>query len=339
MNKAELRDWVCRMPKAELHMHIDGSLEASRMLSLAKKHGVDLPYTSEAEVQNAYDFHDLQSFLDLYYLGASVLRDEEDFYFLMMDYLERCRADNIVHCEIMVEPQTYFPNGVDFDTFMKGFERAIAEANATWGQSVVLILSLLRHTPEDECLAVLEQARPWRHAFTAIGLASSERGHPPEKFERLYAAAKSEGYALTIHAGEEGPAEYIWTSLKSLGVARIDHGVRCTEDDALMDFLAEEKIPLTVCPLSNTRLKVYQTMHEHPVLTLLARGLCVTINSDDPAYFGGYLNANYLALLDTFEPSPQVFVELARNSFQAAFLEDTQRDAFLQTLAKWESAA
>ena len=319
--------WLAGLPKTELHLHIDGSLQAPRLLELAARHGVDLPYASVAEVEAAYDFSDLQSFLDLYYLGASVLRDENDFYLLMRDYLESCREQNIVHCEIMVEPQTYLPQGVTLATVLAGFERAIGEARTGWGQSVGLILSFLRHLPEDDCLACLEAADPFRQHFVAIGLASSERDFPPRGFERLYRAAAERGYALTAHAGEEGPAQFVRDCLDVLKVQRIDHGVRAVEDDDLVELLATRRVPLTVCPLSNLRLRVYDDLAAHPVLELLERGLCVTVNSDDPAYFGGDLMENFAALEASLGMGRDQALRLVRNGIEAAFLDPDAKAA------------
>ncbi len=312
--------WLAAMPKAELHLHIDGSLRAPRLLQLAEKHGVELPYASVEEVEAAYDFKDLQSFLDLYYLGASVLREEEDFYLLMQDYLGVCKAQNIVHCEIMVEPQTYTPQGVELGTVLAGFQRAIDEARAEWGASVGLILSFLRHLPEEDCLDALKAADPYRNSFVAIGLASSERDFPPAGFQRLYREAQERGYELTAHAGEEGPASFIRDALDLLKVSRIDHGVRAVEDDVLLEDLAARRVPLTVCPLSNVRLCVYDDMSEHRILDLLARGLCVTVNSDDPAYFGGDLLENFAALEADLGMTREQGLAFVRNSFEAAFL-------------------
>jgi adenosine deaminase len=319
--------WLAAMPKAELHLHIDGSLRAPRLLELAAKHGVDLPYATVEEVEAAYDFQDLQSFLDLYYLGASVLRDEEDFYLLMRDYLEVCRAQNIVHTEIMVEPQTYLPQGVALATVLAGFQRAIDEAQAHWSASVGLILSFLRHLPEQDCLETLRAADAHRDAFVAIGLASAERDFPPAGFQRLYREAGQRGYALTAHAGEEGPASYIRDALDLLQVTRIDHGVRAVEDEALLEDLAARRIPLTVCPLSNVRLRVYDNMTEHRILDLLDRGLCVTVNSDDPAYFGGDLLENFAAMERDLGMTREQGLALVRNAFEAAFLSADARSA------------
>lgn len=325
--------WLSGMPKAELHLHIDGSLRAPRLLQLGKKHGVSLPYGSVEEVEAAYNFSDLQSFLDLYYLGASVLRDAEDFYLLMKDYLQVCRVQNIVHCEIMVEPQTYLPQGVELGVVLEGFDRAIAEAKSGWGQSVGLILSFLRHLPEADCLEMLKAADPYRAHFCAIGLASAERDFPPAGFQTLYREAADRGYALTAHAGEEGPPGFIRDALQLLSVTRIDHGVRATEDEDLLHQLAADRVPLTVCPLSNVRLCVYDTLSEHRIFDLLGRGLCVTVNSDDPAYFGGDLLENFAALEAGLGMTKEQALLLVRNSFEAAFLQSDEKlslDARLQ---------
>lgn len=327
--------WLCGMPKAELHLHIDGSLQAARLLQLAAKNGVAIPYDTVESVEAAYNFKDLQSFLDLYYLGASVLRDEQDFYLLMKDYLDTCRAQNIVHTEIMVEPQTYLPYGVPVTTVLNGFRAAIADAKAEWGQSALMILSLLRHLSEDEALAMLNSVAPYREDFVAIGLASSEQGNPPGKFERLYKAAEEQGYQLVAHAGEEGPPEYIWEAIKLLGVDRIDHGVRCIEDPQLLQYLIEQQIPLTVCPLSNVRLRVFDTLADHNLLTMLDQNLCVTVNSDDPTYFGGFLNENFTALADALAMNKEQALQLAANSFKASFLSSEEQQQYLQTLENY----
>jgi len=324
--------WLSALPKAELHLHIDGSLQAHRLLSLAAKNNIELPYSTIAEVEAAYEFEDLQSFLDLYYLGASVLIEEDDFYHLMMDYLLKCKQQNIVHCEIMVEPQTYAPNGVSFKTMMDGFNRAITEAKSSWGQSVLLILSFLRHLSEAEALDTLKQAEPYRHHFAAVGLASAELGNPPEKFEKLYARARQQGYLATAHAGEEGPAEYIWNSLGSLQVQRIDHGVRCVEDPKLVTQLFKERTALTVCPLSNIKLRVFEKMQQHNILDMLEQGLAVTVNSDDPAYFGGYLNENFYALHKHLDMTQSQAQKLIENSFEVSFLSAQEKQTFLAQL-------
>ncbi len=328
-------DWVRAMPKAELHLHIDGTLEAGRLLSAASKHDVSIPYTDEASVLAAYDFADLQSFLDLYYLGASVIRDEEDFYNLTMDYLLKCREQNIVHTEIMVEPQTYTGNGIAFETVMNGTLRAVEEARLAWGQSVALTLSLLRHLSEQDCLDTLAEADTWREHFSGLGLASSENGNPPEDFVRLYDAARERGYYLTTHAGEEGPVVNIITSLDQLKVQRIDHGIRSTEDPELMQRLAKEQIPLTVCPFSNVRLKSFATLAEHNIMELFRAGLLVTVNSDDPAYFGGYLNENLIGMHEELGMTSEECVQLVRNGFAASMLADVDKQALIARLESW----
>ena len=332
MNKTELKSWLANAPKAELHLHIDGSLQASRMLSLAQKNDISLPYKTEAEVLAAYDFSDLQSFLDLYYLGASVLKDEQDFYHLMMDYLLKCKEQNVIHTEIMVEPQTYAPAGVSFATMMNGFKKAIDDAKAQWGQSVGLILSFLRHLSEEEALATLKEAEPFKDQFVAIGLASSEKGNPPAKFVNLYREAISQGYLTVAHAGEEGPADYIWASLNDLNVSRIDHGVRCVEDAELVEHLVKTRMPLTVCPLSNVRLCVFDKLADHNILDLLAKDVAVTVNSDDPAYFGGYMNENFLAMADELDLTFDQAYKLIANSFEASFVSDDVKQGFMQKL-------
>lgn len=324
-----LSELIVNLPKAELHLHIEGTLEPALMLELASKHKVSLPYNNLAEVEAAYNFDDLQSFLDLYYLGASVLRDEEDFYQLMWRYLEHCREDKVVHTEIMFDPQTHTERGIGFDVFMPGFVRAMRDAEAMWGQSCLLIMSFLRHLSEESAFQTLEQAQDYLGHIHAVGLDSSELGHPPEKFTRVFAAAKAQGLALVAHAGEEGPPEYIWSALENLKVDRIDHGVRCIEDDELVSHLAARKMPLTVCPQSNVKLRVFDTMADHNLLELLDAGLMVTVNADDPSYFGGYLNDNFHALVEALPVTHAHLIQLAENSIIASFLPDQQKKNWL----------
>jgi adenosine deaminase len=328
--KNKLKDWVAKLPKAELHLHIEGSLEPELMMSLAKKHAVDLPYTSIEEVIAAYDFHNLQSFLDLYYLGASVLRDEDDFYQLMLAYLQKCREDNVVHTEIMFDPQTHTERGVGFAIFMPGFVRAMQEAEQQWGQSSLLIMSFLRHMSEESALQTLEDAKDHLQHITAVGLDSSELGNPPEKFARVFAKAKDLGLKRVAHAGEEGPPAYVWEATNILDVQRIDHGVRSIEDASLVAHLVTNKIPLTVCPLSNTKLKVFAHMSEHNILDLLEQGLLVTVNADDPSYFGGYLNDNYHALIEHLDISQEQLRQMVKNSFSASFLTEEVKQRWLE---------
>ena len=308
------------MPKAELHLHIEGSLEPELIFRLAKRNGVTLAYPSVEALRAAYAFTDLQSFLDIYYAGASVLLKEQDFFDLAWAYFERAAADHIVHAEIFFDPQTHTARGVAIEEVIKGLDHACRRAHAELGISAKLILCFLRHLSEDDALETLEAALPHRHHFIGVGLDSGERGNPPEKFARVFAKARAAGLHVVAHAGEEGPPEYIRAALDVLGAERIDHGVRCTADPDLVARLARERTPLTVCPLSNVKLRVFATLADHNLPALLDAGLCATINSDDPAYFGGYLNQNFV---DTFDALPQLSARdaytLARNSFEASF--------------------
>ncbi len=308
------------MPKAELHLHIEGSLEPELIFRLAKRNGVTLAYPSVEALRAAYAFTDLQSFLDIYYAGASVLLKEQDFFDLAWAYFERAAADHIVHAEIFFDPQTHTARGVAIEEVIKGLDHACRRAHAELGISAKLILCFLRHLSEDDALETLEAALPHRHHFIGVGLDSGERGNPPQKFARVFAKARAAGLHVVAHAGEEGPPEYIRAALDVLGAERIDHGVRCTADPDLVARLARERTPLTVCPLSNVKLRVFPTLADHNLPALLDAGLCATINSDDPAYFGGYLNQNFV---DTFDALPQLSARdaytLARNSFEASF--------------------
>ena len=317
------------MPKAELHIHIEGSLEPELIFELARRNRVPLAYPDVDALRAAYAFSDLQSFLDVYYAGASVLLAEDDFRDMAMAYFRRAAADNVVHAELFFDPQTHTARGVPIGTVIAGLSRARAEAEATLGITSELILCFLRHLSEDEAFATLDAALPWREHFVGVGLDSSERGHPPEKFARVFARCGELGLHRVAHAGEEGPAAYIETALDVLAVERIDHGVRCVDSPALVERLARERVPLTVCPLSNVKLCVYRSMAEHVLPQLLARGLCVTVNSDDPAYFGGYLGANYEAL---FAAHPSLGARdawrLAANGFEASFASAERKAAW-----------
>ncbi|AXR06176.1 adenosine deaminase [Salinimonas sediminis] len=323
---------ISTLPKAELHLHIEGSLEPALMWQLAQKHQVILPYSSVAEIEAAYQFDSLQSFLDLYYAGADVLRDEDDFYQLMWSYLCRCREQNIVHAEIMFDPQTHTLRGVDYAVFMAGFDKAITQARQDWGMSVLLILSFLRHLSEAEAFDTLAQAAPYYSMISAVGLDSSELGHPPEKFARVFAKVRELGFKVVAHAGEEGPAEYIWQAIELLEVDRIDHGVRCQEDETLLALIKQRQIPLTVCPLSNLKLKVINDMAQHNILQLLDEGLLVTVNSDDPTYFGGYLNDNYVQLEQALAMNDAQLKQLLINSFKASFLPPAQQQQWIDQI-------
>ena len=327
---SNLVDLIRRLPKAELHLHIEGTLEPGMMMELAAKHGVQLPYSSVEIIKNAYNFSNLQSFLDLYYLGASVLRDEDDFYRLMSAYLERCRLEGIVHTEMMFDPQTHTSRGVDFSVFMSGFERARREALERSGVSSLLIMCFLRHLSQDEAISTLEASTPFRDQIYAVGLDSSEIGYPPEKFKDVFREAANYGYARVAHAGEEGSAKYISSALDVLEVVRIDHGVRCLEEPELVARLVSQQTPLTVCPLSNVRLCVYEHMRNHPILSMLEKGLNVSVNSDDPSYFGGYLVDNFAALESSLGMSEEQARQLIANSIRGSFVEAEKREAWLQ---------
>ena len=314
------------MPKAELHIHIEGSLEPELIFALAARNGVALPYANVEALRAAYAFTDLQSFLDIYYAGASVLLTEADFFDMGLAYFRRAAADNVVHAELFFDPQTHTERGVPIGTVIDGLARAVDTAQRELGVSGLLILCFLRHLSEAAAFATLEAALPHRSRFIGVGLDSSERGHPPEKFARVFARCRELGLRCVAHAGEEGPPAYIWGALDELQVERIDHGVRCVEDPALVARLAAQRMPLTVCPLSNLKLCVVPTLADHNLAALLAAGLCVTVNSDDPAYFGGYVNQNFLAV---FEALPQLTARdaytLARNSFEASFASDADK--------------
>ena len=331
--RARLPALLCAMPKAELHIHIEGSLEPELIFALAQRNGVALPYANVEALRAAYAFADLQSFLDIYYAGASVLLKEADFFDMAMAYFRRASADHVVHAELFFDPQTHTGRGVPFKTVIDGLTRACDAAQRELGISALLILCFLRHMSEEAAMATLDEALPYRSQFVGVGLDSSERGHPPEKFARVFARCRELGLRLVAHAGEEGPPAYIWSALDDLRVERIDHGVRCVEDPALVERLAAERVPLTVCPLSNVKLCVYKTMAEHQLPAMLAAGLCATVNSDDPAYFGGYVNQNYLA---TFEALPQLTARdahtLAANSFEASFASAADKQRWAKAL-------
>ncbi len=320
-------------PKAELHIHIEGSLEPELIFELARRNQIALPYASVEALRAAYAFTNLQTFLDVYYAGASVLITEDDFDAMASAYFERAARDNVVHCEIFFDPQTHTARGIDIGIVIRGLDRAARRAEAELGLSVRLILCFLRHLSENDALATLAAALPYRDKFIGVGLDSSEMGHPPEKFERVFARARAQGLRRVAHAGEEGPPAYIRAALDVLHVERIDHGVRCMEDPALVARLARERTPLTVCPLSNVKLRVFDDLGRHNIPALLAAGLCVTINSDDPAYFGGYLNDNFVQL---FESLPQLTAHdaytMLRNSLEGSFVDDEDKALWLEEL-------
>lgn len=325
-------DFLEKMPKAELHVHIEGSLEPELMFEIGRRNGMSLPFADVEEVRAAYDFHNLQSFLDIYYSGAGVLQTEQDFYDMTWAYLLRCHAQNVVHVEPFFDPQTHTGRGIEFEVVIHGIVRALEDAKEKLGISSRLIMCFLRHLSEEDAMDTLEQALPFKSMITAVGLDSSEVGHPPSKFAAVFKRALDEGFLTVAHAGEEGPPEYIRQALDLLKVSRIDHGVRSIEDSDLMERLRAEQIPLTVCPLSNTRLRVFDEMKDHNILTMLDEGIMVTVNSDDPAYFGGYMNENFLALHRALGMSCEQAVQLARNSFKASFLSEGEKAVRLEQL-------
>jgi adenosine deaminase len=324
-------EFIRGLPKAELHIHIEGTLEPELAFRLAAKHRVRLPYATVDDLRRAYQFADLQSFLDVYYAGADVLRDEEDFRLLTQAYLAKAHSQGVVHTEIFFDPQTHSARGVPFETVLNGMRRALLEAEKRLGLTFRLVPCVVRHLSASDAMRMLDEALPHRSAIAAIGLDSSESGHPPTKFREVFARARRAGLPAVAHAGEEGPPAYIREALDVLEVRRIDHGVRCEEDEGLMERLVRERVPLTMCPLSNVKLRVFDRLESHNLKRLLERGLCVTVNSDDPAYFGGYLLENYLAVQQALGLTRQQIALLARNSIEASFLEpDAKR--------RWQAA-
>lgn len=320
------------LPKAELHLHIEGTLEPAMVLSLAERNGVQLPYETEEDLTRLYDFRDLQSFLDLYYQATAVLQTEQDFFDLTWAYLRRCQSENVVHTEIFFDPQSHTSRGIPFSVVLNGIHGALTRAESELSISSRLIMCFLRHLPPDDALATWAEARPHLDRIHAVGLDSSERDYPPGLFTEVFGLARDAGLKTVAHAGEEGPPSYIREALDLLQVSRIDHGVRITEDRALMDDVAGRQVPLTVCPLSNIRLRVYDTMRDHPILSLLDYGLLVTVNSDDPAYFGGYVNDNVRAMADALSATREQVIQLARNSFSASFLDRQTSNAWIKKI-------
>lgn len=321
-----------QMPKAELHIHIEGSLEPELIFALAQRNGVALPYASVEELRSAYAFTNLQSFLDIYYAGASVLITEQDFYDMAQAYFIKAAQDNVVHAELFFDPQTHTARGISMETVVNGLHRACVDAQAELGISAALIMCFLRHLSEQEAFETLEQALPLRDKIIGIGLDSGEVGNPPEKFARVFARCRTLGFRLVAHAGEEGPPAYVWTALDVLKVERIDHGVQSVKDPALMQRLAQDRIALTVCPLSNLKLCVFADLASHNLRQLLDAGLAATVNSDDPAYFGGYMNDNFTQTFAATGLDAQHAYTLARNSFEASFIEASQKSHFIERL-------
>ncbi len=329
MNQVEL---IRVLPKAELHVHIEGTFEPELMFEIAQRNHIQIPYQSVEEIKQAYNFHNLQSFLDIYYAGANVLVHEQDFYDLAWAYFEKCAEDKVVHTEMFFDPQTHTERGVEFATVLNGLKRACTDAKDKLGISSQLIMCFLRHLSEEDAFKTLEQALAFKDDIIAVGLDSSEVGHPPSKFERIFAKAREAGFLIVAHAGEEGPPEYVWEALDLLRVNRIDHGVRSDEDPALLQRLIDEKMPLTVCPLSNLKLCVVEDMAEHNIHRLLKQGVHVTINSDDPSYFGGYMNDNFLAVHTALNLSNDELKQLAINSFEASFIDSAEKQKWIATI-------
>ena len=324
--------FIAGLPKAELHLHIEGSLEPELMFALARRNRVEIPFASVEEVRAAYSFSRLQDFLDIYYAGANVLREEEDFRDLAVAYFDRAAADGVTHVELFFDPQTHTDRGISFDVVANGLLAGMTDAKARHGMSSKLILCFLRHLDEDAAFATLAAAEPWLDRIAGVGLDSSEVGHPPEKFARVFARAGEMGLKRVAHAGEEGPPDYVWQALDLLHIDRLDHGNRALEDPALVRRLADSGMTLTVCPLSNVKLCVVPDIAAHPIDTMLREGLAATVNSDDPAYFGGYIGANYRAVAEGRGLDRAALAQLARNSFTGSFLDDAEKSAQLAKL-------
>jgi adenosine deaminase len=324
-----MKSFIQGLPIAELHLHIEGTFEPELMFELAERNGITLPYATVEELRKAYDFSQLQDFLDLYYQGMNVLRTEQDFHDLTMAYIEKVNAQSVRHVEIFFDPQGHVSRGIAFETALNGIHSALVQGQREFDISFGIIMCFLRHLDEDDAIKTLHSALAHKDKIIGVGLDSSELGHPPAKFERVFAKARQEGFHIVAHAGEEGPPEYIHEALDLLKVERIDHGNSCMRDPELVQRLVEERMPLTVCPLSNTKLCVVDDMQNHPLPAMLAAGLMVTINSDDPAYFGGYLNENYEAVSGILNDDKQALAQLARNSFEAAFISQVEKEKFI----------
>ncbi|MCB9211693.1 MAG: adenosine deaminase [Ignavibacteriales bacterium] len=332
MNSNNLIDFIEQIPKAELHLHIEGSFEPELMFKIADRNKIKLKYKSVDELKSAYQFNNLQEFLDIYYAGANVLLTEEDFYDLTMAYFTKINSENVIHTEIMFDPQTHTDRGVKFATFINGIKSAQDKAKDEFGISSKLIMSFLRHLDEESAFNTLTQSLEFKDLITGVGLDSSELGNPPSKFKNVFAESKKKGFITVAHAGEEGPAEYVWEALKLLNVTRIDHGNKSLDDSMLVETLVNNKTPLTVCPLSNIRLKNVDKIENHPIKTMLHKGLVATINSDDPAYFGGYMNANYKAVTAALDLSKEDLYQLTLNSFNSSFLNEDEKLELINNL-------
>ena len=331
-----ITEYIKKIPKAELHLHIEGTFEPELMFEIAQRNKVEIPYQSVEEVKKAYQFSCLQDFLDIYYAGASVLLYEKDFYDLTMAYFKHCAEENVVHTEIMFDPQTHTKRGVSFETVINGIQKAREDAKEKYEISSLLIMSYLRHLSEEDAFETLEQSLPYKHLIKAVGLDSSEKGNPPSKFQKVFEVSIKEGYVPVAHAGEEGPAEYIWEALDLLKIARIDHGNNCLTDEVLVKRLVNDKIALTVCPLSNLELKVVDDLKDHPLKKMLNLGLKATVNSDDPAYFGGYMNANFLQTAEALDLTKEDVKTLVKNSFEYSLLSDDEKQKYLIQVENFE---
>lgn len=329
---SDQKRFIQDLPKVELHLHIEGSLEPELMFELASRNKIEIPFSSPEEVRAAYQFTNLQSFLDIYYQGANVLVHEQDFFDLTWAYLLRCKQDNVIHTEIFFDPQTHTERGISFELVCDGIYKALQKAESELGITSKLIMCFLRHLSEEEAFKTLEQALPFKDKIIGVGLDSSEQGHPPEKFARVFKQAEEAGFKLVAHAGEEGPAQNIYDALDILNVDRIDHGVRCTESEELVERLISSQMPLTVCPLSNTKLKVFEKMHQHNIVDMLRKGVCVTINSDDPAYFGGYMTDNFIAVAEAFDMSKEEIVQFSLNAVEASFVSQDEKQLMKDTI-------
>ena len=324
-----LEDFIKGISKAELHLHIEGTFEPELMFKIAERNNIELKHKSIEDIKEAYNFTNLQDFLDIYYEGAEILIKEQDFYDLTWAYLEKAVSQNVIHSEIFFDPQTHTERAVKFSTVIEGIHKALTNAKEKLGISTKLIMCFLRHLDEPDAMKTLEEALSFKDRITAVGLNSTEVGYPPSKFQKVFARAQKEGFLTVAHAGEEGPAEYIWEALDLLKVSRIDHGIHSLDDDRLVEELVRRKIPLTVCPLSNLRLNVVDKIEAHPIHEMMQRGLIVTINSDDPAYFGGYINENYSAVAHAFNLTKEDIYKLANNSFNASFLDEDEKAKLL----------
>ncbi len=333
-----MQDFIAGLPKVELHLHIEGTLEPELMFELAQRNQVQIPFDSPEAVRNAYQFHNLQSFLDIYYQGANVLLHEQDFFDLTWAYLLRCQDDNVMHTEIFFDPQTHTDRGVSFETVINGIYGALVKGEQQLGITSALIMCFLRHLSEEAAFATLEMALPYKDKIVGVGLDSSELGHPPQKFEQVFAKVLEEGFLTVAHAGEEGTPQNIRDTLSLLKVSRVDHGVACAQDESLMDELVQTRMPLTVCPLSNTKLKVFSQMQEHNIAQLLRRGLCVTVNSDDPAYFGGYMTDNFNAIADALPLTKDELAQFTLNAIEASFVDEAEKIAMVARVRAYRLA-